>query len=342
MYLGSVIGAGFASGREAWQYFGVFGNQGYYGIAMEAVLFMACGMATSYLALKRQSAEIDRVILPVYNKKMGTALGTLVAMLLFIPLVSMSAAGGALLEQELGLHPAIGGAVIVILVVLTLFGDFERMQKVFRMVMPLLFVIIIGLSLYVALTFERVTPEPGAIQPSPLADSWAPAAFVYVSYNTLGTFPILSRCAIESKSPRHSLGGAALGGILLALLGLVLLTALLKDPVYTDSLSMPMLGYAARTSKALELVFSLVLLIAIYSAATSCYFGCISRFKDDQYKKAKIVFFAFIAFAIGLIGFKKIIAIIYPVFGYVNCIVLALLTISFFKVLLEERKKKPL
>ena len=31
MYIGAIMGAGFASGRETWQFFGVFGDKGKIG-----------------------------------------------------------------------------------------------------------------------------------------------------------------------------------------------------------------------------------------------------------------------------------------------------------------------
>ena len=34
MYLGAILGAGFASGRECWQFFGVFGRKGYFGAVL--------------------------------------------------------------------------------------------------------------------------------------------------------------------------------------------------------------------------------------------------------------------------------------------------------------------
>ena len=34
MYVGAIMGAGFASGREIWQFFGVFGKSGYLGIGL--------------------------------------------------------------------------------------------------------------------------------------------------------------------------------------------------------------------------------------------------------------------------------------------------------------------
>ena len=52
LYLGDVIGAGFASGRETWQYFGIFGKNAVSGIAIATFLFASMGVMTAYLAEK--------------------------------------------------------------------------------------------------------------------------------------------------------------------------------------------------------------------------------------------------------------------------------------------------
>ena len=38
LYVGAIIGAGFASGREIWQFFGLFGEKGIYGVVIFAIL----------------------------------------------------------------------------------------------------------------------------------------------------------------------------------------------------------------------------------------------------------------------------------------------------------------
>ena len=44
MYIGTIMGAGFASGREIWQFFGCFGNQAKFGVAVAGVLFILIGI----------------------------------------------------------------------------------------------------------------------------------------------------------------------------------------------------------------------------------------------------------------------------------------------------------
>ena len=338
MYLGAVMGAGFASGREAWQYFGVFGNNAYYGIVIEAFIFILLGVMTVYNARTLHTENINHVILPIRSIHLERGLNILIGALLYLPLISMAAAGGALLNQELGIHKAVGGGIIVILVILTLLGDFDRMQRVFRYVMPILFVAVITVAIIVTI---KVKPVEGMekVKPSPLAPTWPIAALLYVSYNSLGTIPVMTKSALRAKDRKTAILGAIVGGLMLSSLGLVLVMALQRDPLYSDRLDLPLLGFAGKISTFVEILFSLVLLIAIYSAATSCYFGCISRFPNNEKRKYILVILAILAFFISLVGFKNIVAIVYPIKGYIDLIVLSLLTINFIKTFRKEKRK---
>lgn len=44
-FIGVIVGAGFASGQEAMQYFVAFGNQGFWGVALAAGLMLITGIA---------------------------------------------------------------------------------------------------------------------------------------------------------------------------------------------------------------------------------------------------------------------------------------------------------
>lgn len=96
IYVGTIMGAGFASGREIWQFFGVFGNQGYIGVGFVGLLFIIIGIMTSRIARKLNTNNMGKVIVPSGNKLLITVVGYFMALMLFTVLVTMSAAGGAL------------------------------------------------------------------------------------------------------------------------------------------------------------------------------------------------------------------------------------------------------
>ncbi|MCB6585246.1 hypothetical protein, partial [Streptococcus gordonii] len=78
------------------------------------------------------------------NPKITNAVGYFMAAILYTIIISMSAAGGSLLNQQFGISKAVGGAMIAVLVILTVLGNFDRVSKVFKLIIPVLFIIDIG------------------------------------------------------------------------------------------------------------------------------------------------------------------------------------------------------
>lgn len=341
MYVGTIMGAGFASGREGWQFFGIFGNKAYVGIALAGFLFMALGMMVSYIARSLKTDDMGKVIVFSDNPKLADAVGYFMAAILYTIIISMSAAGGSLLHQQFGINKAVGGAMIVVLVILTVLGNFDRVSKVFKLIIPVLFVIDIGCCFLVMLSDIEQSGATSGFPPSAMAPNWFIAAVLFISYNMLGMIPIIATSSMQSKDQRNAVFGSGLGGILLAFLTLVLVFALQKDMAYTQSMDLPMLAYTSRISKAANLLFGLVLFAAIYSAATSTYFGFSTKIKESPKKKYIIIIGACIGFVCGLTGFKAIVAYLYPVEGYIGFVIITMITINFFRVhKLNSREKK--
>ena len=148
MFVGAIMGAGFASGREIWQFFGVFGKQGRVGILLIAVMFVVLGMMTAYLARILGTNDMGRIIAPGGNPKIENFVSWFMAIMLFTVLINMTAAGGALLYQNFGISRLVGGVLIGVLVVLTVLGEFERISRVFRYIMPVLFAAVVLISFW--------------------------------------------------------------------------------------------------------------------------------------------------------------------------------------------------
>ena len=63
-YVGIFLGAGFVSGPELWQFFGAFGNLGYVGFLVAALLFTLFGVILMRLCQMTGYEELDRLLVP--------------------------------------------------------------------------------------------------------------------------------------------------------------------------------------------------------------------------------------------------------------------------------------
>lgn len=339
MCVGTVMGAGFASGREIWQFFGVFGNWAWLGVFVVGLLFIAVGVMTGLVSQRIQSADLGRIIVPGRNPVAIKLVGHFMGFLLFTVLITMSAAGGALFYQQFGLPRVLGGGIIIFFVTLTVLEGFGRVAGVFRMIMPLLVTIILLVCLGVLISDLPPGSMEAEMKPSPLASHWLLSAVLYLSYNVLAIIPIVATASLHAKSRRHAIGGAALGGLFLALLAFSLVAAMRTDPSMSQTMDMPMLAFAERLSPWVNILYGGVMLFAIYASATGNYYNFTLRLKASPKRKTKIILIACLGFLLGLMGFKNVVAYMFPLEGFVGIAIIVLLTINFVQVVKRKDKK---
>lgn len=331
MYVGTIMGAGFASGREIWQFFGVFGELAYVGVGFAGLLFVLIGVMTSKISRRLGTNDMGKVIVPSGNKWLTNLVGYFMAFILFTVLVTMSAAGGALVNQQFGISRLVGGAIIIVLVLMTVLGGFDRVSHVFRYLMPILVAVVVMVSLMVVFSDLKVAEVSVKIKPSPLAPTWYLAALIYISYNVLAIIPIVSTASMHAKSGKHATVGVATGGIFLGFLAFVLVSAMLTQPTFSQAMDMPMLGFADALPKAVSILYTGVLMFAIYASATSNFYGFTTMLKQDRHKKVKIILAALAGFGFGLIGFVNVVAYMFPIEGFFGFAIILLLTVNFFR-----------
>ena len=342
VYVGTIMGAGFASGREIWQFFGVFGNKGYIGVGFVGLLFIVLGIMTSRIARKLSTNDMGKVIVPSGNKLLVSLVRYFMALMLFSVLVTMSAAGGALFHQQFGGSRILGGFIIILLVIVTVIGGFERVSRVFGLIMPILVCVIIAISVIVIFSELPVDASVTVIQPSPLAPNWYIAALLYISYNVLAIIPIVSTASIYAKSEKHATIGVALGGLFLGFLAFILVSAMLTEPYFSQSMDLPMLGFSNYLPQIVSIVYTIVLIFAIYASATSNYYGFTTMIKNGPRKKLLIILIAIIGFLFGLVGFTNVIAYMFPIEGFLGFGIILMLLINYFKThrIIKENKMR--
>ena len=340
MFVGAIMGAGFASGREIWQFFGVFGEKGIVGALLVGILFIFLGTMTAYIARKLDTNEMGRIIVPGNNRAVTNAVSWFMAIILFTVLINMTAACGAMVNQLFGINPMIGGVLIAVLVVATVLGEFHRISKVFKFVMPVLFAAVVIISIAVIFSVEKTAVDPENLKPSPIAGNWILAACLYISYNILAMIPIVATSSVNAKSEKTALIGSGLGGIFLGVLALVIVKALQSDMSFAQDADMPMLAYSMRVNSAVGITYAVILFAAIYSSATSNFYGFTTKIKDGPFKNRLVICAAATAFVLGLVGFKNVVAYMFPIEGYLGFVIMAMIAINFFCVWSKESKKK--
>src|SRR5690554_3075782 len=112
-YVGTVVGAGFASGQEVLQFFGLYGIGAAWGIGLAGALLGLFG----YLVLRLGSQVRARSHRDVLNglglPLLAVVLDGLITLFLFGGLAAMAAGAGAVASEQLGLPAFLGSTLLV-------------------------------------------------------------------------------------------------------------------------------------------------------------------------------------------------------------------------------------
>lgn len=334
VFVGSMIGAGFASGKEAWQFFGVFGFKGMAGIALAIFLYCSLGYVSVAIAGKLKSGDIAKIMCPSESLFMQSFVGTMMCVFLLVAYVAMLAAGGALLSAQFSLPHVAGSLLYMFLAVLTALGGFEKVASRIGKVAPTLVAgtLIIGLYIIFSARGASAKQEISEAQTSVFARNWLLAAIGYVGYNMTAAVPVLGQCALRAKNTKSAARGVLIGGLLLGLCSLILFFVMLTNPFLAANSDLPMLSFAERISPILASVYAFFLLIAIFGAASTCFYGFTTKLGGFRHRVGFIWIVGIGGYLLSLYGFSNFVANVYPLVGYISIAFFVMEVWNFFRL----------
>lgn len=304
-FTGTLLGAGFGSGQELWQFFARFGLNGVMGVLLAAVLFMLLAAGTIYVAVAakcQNHRDFFQAILPMPLAKVADIL---LCFYLLAGTGIMFAAAASMADEYLGFSPWFGIIALLIPTFLVVVVQTEGVFLCQKVLVPLL---IFGI-LTVAFCALRLPPEPLSHVPSGFA--WAGSSILYVSYNMLGGLAILVGLTNAEKTPLQPRVGRV-GGILVGILALLPVCALIQQGQTVGRYDLPLLYLAYRQSSALFYLYGGLFAAALLTTTIANSYCLCRRFASPK-RPWPLVLLVVLALAIPLsLGdFPSLIGIVY-------------------------------
>lgn len=341
-YIAFTIGSGFATGQEVMQFFTAFGMDGIIGALVSMLLFSALGailMAKGYdLKLKIQATAFRYYC----GKYVGIALEIFTVVLLFCVVSIMVAGTGAVSREYFGISPEVGGMLMAIICLVTILLGLRHMVDIIGSIGPVIivFTLIIGIQTLITaggIPGEVTTTQLGALSKLRATNGWwfseygicntaAFSGILYAACMILGGIPFLSGLGASAKTKTEAIYGGIAGGVFLMIPVIILILAMLCYPDKIATLEVPNLFLADQTAPVLSLIFSVILLLGIYSTAAPMlwsvvdYIGGFGIPKKAMYVISVIL--TIITFFGAKIGFGNLIGLLYPLAGQLGVIMI--------------------
>ncbi|MFZ5639800.1 MAG: hypothetical protein ACOY4Q_03815 [Bacillota bacterium] len=323
-YIGTVVGAGFASGQEVLQFFGYFGLNGVWALMLTTALFVFFGWIILDLGMRLHATSHLPVIRHAGGKWVGTAVDYVITFFLFGALTAMAAGAGAIFSEQFGLPPILGNAVMVIAAVLTVMMGLGGVVTAISFVVPVLLAAVVGISLWTLFSAPLNLTAAAALPGKAAVPFWPLSAVVYVSYNIVMAVAVLAPMGARVEARETLKRGAIFGGIGLGIGALAILLALLANLPQAARYQIPMVYIAGRFAPAVQYIYSLVLFAEIYTTAVGNLYGFVARVTDVEVPKARlyIIGIGIAAFLASQLGFTTLVRVLYPSVGYAGLLLL--------------------
>lgn len=325
VYIGLVIGAGFASGREIMEYFNLPSSTEYKGIILATFLFVfICYIILS--KAHRFNLTNQRDYLSALTGRMAGTVKIFILLYLFCGFFTMLSGSGALVAQTYMLPDIIGIFLMSGISFLVLSFDIKGIVVANIFLVPL---IIAGI-IYIGIEGILFGAEPTALFKE-MTKGTIMSAICYVCYNTISAPSVLIPLS-KNISRKGIAVASAVGGFVL---GFLIFIIWLAQGVNLDALwssEIPMLKIASMTGRASKYIYTGVLFMSICTTAISQGFGILEAFYITT-KKGRIygaMTLCLIAIPFAMIKFSVLVAELYSFFGFMGLLWIGWLIYDYF------------
>ncbi len=308
-YVGTVVGAGFASGHEVWHFFARYGRLGLVGSTLAGGLFAFLGTVIIVRSAQYGHRHYGALLRDVCGTVLGGALDRLGFVAVFVALAAVIACAGALGATLWSWHPWLGSAALVVLLTGSSLGGRRALVGLSVLAAPLIAIALLtaGVHALPALITNAI-PPPASPRPT-----WYLSAVLYVAYNLVLALAGLCSVAYLTRDRLDPMLGGVSGGLGIGLLCAAATVALLAAP--NASASPLPLSKALPSVVWSRVAYPAILVLSLWTTGAAAALALGQRAWPAAPEPVAAAFAA-AAFPLALIGLGKIVATLYPLVGY--------------------------
>lgn len=333
LYLSALMGAGFASGKEIYNFFGIYGNKGACGILLIAVMFAGFSIVIMYNAEKIRSSISEEIICPIGCKWFKGVIRYLLKACLFISFTAMLSAGGSVFKEHLHMSGILGGAILSFIIGLTVLFEMNGLIAIFRKIVPAMLLSAVGIGIIILI---KVPESNINFSLPPTKVVWPVSSLLYLSYNLIAAIPVLGVIGNNRDDWRKKKIGGLVGGLIIGLCAAIFWKVGQNNLWVSEKFDLPMIYYAGQVSSVFHVVYAMILVAAVYCSASNCLYGVQSGGKMCN-RVIKLCFIVIAGYIFSLAGFGNIVKYIYPIQGLLGVFILFLIITNFIRLKIKMK-----
>lgn len=315
--VGTIIGAGFASGQEILTFFNRYGIYGLIGLAFSISLIGIIIYKTLKINLENNINTYQKFIENIIpdrfkeNKILIFTINNIINIFLLISFNVMAAGFSTYFFQEFAIPKIIGSLIITIISYITFLKNLNGIVKINTILIPILLtsIILLGIAKINSIQIVETSKNP----------KWIISSIVYASYNSISLIPILISLKKCIKTKKEAGLVSICATIIMLILSLVIYLLMNNYWKEIKTIEIPIIYIASLLGSMAKYIYGALILIAIFTTAISAGYGFLNnttKHRKDYLKMALII--CIISIFFGQLSFSNLISFLYPVFGYLG------------------------
>lgn len=332
-FIGTVVGAGFATGREVMQFFTRFGHWGALLIAATTLLFVWLGAKMMLLAAELRAKSYEDLNKHLFGERMGTWVSHAMLLLLLGVNAVMLAGAGSIFSEHLNIGYQTGLLITMACCFLLLRKGMSAILAINTLVVPVML-------LFTAALVLHTLNGPGSGRWLTLTTDESPWAawmspFLYAAFNLSMAQAVLVPVGSSIGDPVVLRRGAWLGGLGIGLMLLAGHLTLSSRMPGIQQFDIPMGGIARETGPWVHYAYIFLIFMEIFTTLVADIYGLTLQLQErvNVRKGVLTLTVLFICFVAGQFGFGPLLSTLYPLFG--------MLSLGWMFLMGRDRKLRP-
>lgn len=320
--IGTIIGAGFASGQEIYTFFNIYGLKGLIGIFVSCLLMGIIIYKTLKISMELKSKEYEKFVNSIIpqrwqkNKILIFTINNIINIFLLISFFIMISGFASYFFQEFNAPKIYGGVIIAILSVITFFKDINGIVKINTYLIPILIllVILLGAKQINCGKLDFYNVQTNNIK-------WILSGVLYASYNSIILIPILINMKDMVKNKKQIKQISIIVTTVMIILSTIIYLLIQTFIKEVSGIEIPIVYIAGLLGNIYKYLYGFVILVAIFTSAISAGYSFLvncSKSKKGYTYLAIIICIASVL--VSKLSFSGLINLLYPIFGYLGII----------------------
>ncbi len=325
-FVGVVVGAGFATGQEIFQFFTSSGAYSISGIIVTGLLITLGGMVVMHtghhLKSRNHSDSINYFLYP----SIARGFDIILTMFMLSLAIIMTAGGASTIHQSFNLPYWLSALILV-----TYFSNTVSKIRSFNCCAwrcyPLIAIVIMIAVYYFTtshLDFTAANNDAQIHKQKSLSPGWWFDAINYASLQIAAAFSFLSVMGSKVKYRDSTLYGGLIGGLIITFLLMMINLGLISQFDKIKHVDLPTLKLATQMSPSIGIIMSVIMILVIYNTVVGLMYAFASRFSVPFSRRYFIIIItmAVITYISTFIGFISLIGKVFPIMGLFGFILL--------------------